>query len=410
MASYTPPSENLPIFDNSVFTTTTSSSGFTYDELLDLFLSYPVAQGEQTIASLISNTINTNLPTTAFNFLSSLTTGQLNIGTSSTGTIKIGANTGTSVHCGSIDCTGVNINNSVAPLIGNLGYGPSQTSGVMNIATGVRTTDGALNINNNASAVNTISMGAAGVTTNITGIGTIKANVFDVVSNATSTTLFGTTTTGSIDIGAAQTSGVLNIGTGVRLTTGSGGAINIGTNASASNVGPINIGSTNTPINFNNDIILTKNNYITTTASASSFTAPSGPLQVGCVVSGSSLSPTFPANDNVSSYGSIVLKAGTWVLTVNRQLNTIGGTSKVLFAFGDTLRNNVAVTAANDYLYGVGNAPVQTSGTGIGHFTSIASITAGGDVTVYFNLVPSYSTPTPGSTTANFRFVATRIA
>ena len=65
------------------------------------------------------------------------------------------------------------------------------------------------------------------------------------------------------------------------------------------------------------------------------------------------------------------------------------------------------VTAANDYIYGVGNAPLQTSGTGIGHFTSIASITAGGDVTVYFNMVFSYSTPTPGSTTTNFRFVAT---
>ena len=409
MASYTPPSEDLPIFDNSVFTTTTSSSGFTYDELLDLFLSYPVAQGEQTIASLISNTINTNLPTTAFNFLSSLTTGQLNIGTSSTGTIKIGANTGTSVHCGSIDCTGVNINNSVAPLIGNLGYGPSQTSGVMNIATGVRTTDGTLNINNNASSVNTISMGAVGVTTNITGIGTIKANVFDVVSDATSTTLFGTTTTGSIDIGAAQTTGVLNIGTGVRTTTAPGGAINIGTNASASNVGPINIGSTNTPINFNNDIILTKNNYITTTASASSFTAPSGPLQVGCVVSGSSISTAIPTSNQVTSLGSITLKAGSWVITVNRQVNTIGGTSKILFAFGSASRSNAVVDEATDYLYGVGMATLPLSGAGVSSFTSIASITTGGDVIVYFNFVPTY-TSAPASSTGNFRFVATRIA
>jgi hypothetical protein len=409
MASYTPPSENLPIFDNSVFTTTTSSSGFTYDELLDLFLSYPVAQGEQTIASLLSNEIDTNLPTTAFNFLSSLTSGQLNIGTSSTGTIKIGASTGTSVYCGSIDCTGENINNAVSSTGGNLGFGPSQTSGVMNIATGVRT--GALNINNNASSTNTISIGAAGVTTNIIGIGTIEANAFDVVSNATSPTLFSTTTTGTIDIAGAQTTGILNIGTAVRSTSGSGGAINIGTNASST--APINFGSASTALNFNNDIILTKNNYITTTASATAFTAPSAPLQVGCVVVGTAVSPapSMPASDRIASFGNITLKAGTWVITVNRQLNTIGGTTKILFSFGSVLRNTgSSPDAATDYLYGVGIAPLQLSGTGVSQFTGIASITGGGDVVVYFNIIPSWSTTSPGSTDSNFRFVATRIA
>jgi len=405
MASYTPPSENLPIFDNSVFTTTTSSSGFTYDELLDLFLSYPVAQGEQTIASLLSNAIDTNLPTTGFNFLSSLTSGQLNIGTSSTGTIKIGASTGTSIHCGSIDHQGVNINNAVSATGGNLGFGPAQTGGVMNIATGVRT--GALNINNNASSTNTITIGAVGVTTNITGIGTIEANAFDVVSDATSPTLFSTTTTGTIDIAGAQTTGILNIGTAVRTTSGSGGAINIGTNASAT--APINFGSATTPINFNNDITLTKNNYITTTASATSFTAPSSPLQVGCVVSGSSISTTVPTSNQVTSFGSITLKAGTWVITVNRQVNTIGGTSKILFAFGNTLRSNVAPDDATDYLYGVAMATLPISGAGVSSFTSIASITGGGDVTVYFNFIPTY-TSAPASSTGNFRFVATRIA
>ena len=351
MASYTSPSENLPIFDNSVFTTTTSSSGFTYDELLDLFLSYPVAQGEQTIASLISNEIDTNLPTTNFNFLDSITSGQVNI------------------------------------------------------ATGVRT--GALNINNNVSSSNTISIGNTLVTTNITGIGTIKANDFDVVSNSQNVGLFDTTTSGTIDIAVSQTTGILNIGTAVRTTTGSGGAINIGTNASST--APINFGSASTPINFNNDITLTKNNYITTTASATAFTAPSAPLQVGCVVTGSSISTSVPTTNQVTSFGSITLKAGTWVITVNRQVNTIGGTSKILFAFGSVSRSNAVVDESTDYLYGVSVVTLPLSGAGVTSFHTIASITGGGDVVVYFNFIPTYSSA-PASSTGNFRFVATRIA
>jgi len=232
MASYTPPSENLPIFDNSVFTTTTTSSGFTYDELLALFLSYPVAQGEQTIASLLSNSIDTNLPTTAFNFLSSITTGQINIGTGSTGTIKIGASTGTSVHCGSIDCTGTTINNASGPYVGALGFGTTQTTGIMSIASGVRTGTGALNINANASSNNTVNIGNTLVTTNVTGIGTIKANTFDVVNNSTDVSLFGTSTTGNIAIGGAQSSGTLSLG----VLAGRTGTVSIGNTSCATNL------------------------------------------------------------------------------------------------------------------------------------------------------------------------------
>lgn len=48
MASYLPPSENLPIFDNSVFTSITDEP-LTYDIAKKLFLTYPYAQGTENL-------------------------------------------------------------------------------------------------------------------------------------------------------------------------------------------------------------------------------------------------------------------------------------------------------------------------------------------------------------------------
>jgi len=64
MAVYTPPTESLPIFDNSVFP---SSSGtvLTIGTGQDYFLSYPIAQGQETITDLISTNItSTNVTST----------------------------------------------------------------------------------------------------------------------------------------------------------------------------------------------------------------------------------------------------------------------------------------------------------------------------------------------------------
>lgn len=81
MAVYTPPTETLPIFDSSVFPASinsalTPSTGQSY------FLSYPVAQGTQTI---------TNLKTTNVSSTPS-TTGDINIGVDQTsGILKLGS-------------------------------------------------------------------------------------------------------------------------------------------------------------------------------------------------------------------------------------------------------------------------------------------------------------------------------
>lgn len=322
MASYLPPTEELPIFDNQVFDSN-NSTALTYADAKKYFLTYPVAQGTSTITDLIATSIS---------YLSPLSGSFFNIGTNqvSGGTIRIGPTggaSGVSVHCGNIDFKNNTINNANNATGGDLSICNSQTSGILNIGTGARTIDGNINIG-----------------------------------------------------------------------TGSGATAN-----------KVNIGGAGTVTTFTNGLTLPVSKYITTTSSTTTVTAPSGPLQVGCVVSGSSINPaTMPTSDNVSSYGSIVLKAGTWVITATRQLNSTSGTTKLLFSFGDTLRANV-LASANDYLYGITSIPLSTAGVSFGSYTTIVSLTSGNDITIYLNITPTY-TSIPASSTANFKLTATRIA
>jgi hypothetical protein len=240
MASYTPPSENLPIFDNSVFTTTTSSSGgFTYDELVALFLTYPVAQGEQTIASLISNEIDTDLPTSTFNFLDSITTGTVNMFNSQstgilnignrvnrTGAINIGTNMQETITIGNtgglVNINGTGTIKASSFDTGSVGVGvslyTSTTTGSFTMLTGQ--TSGTINIATNGSRSGAINIGSASCTLNITGTGTLKANKFDATLEGTDVTICETTGSGDIDFASNQSGGPLRIGTKATRTGG----------------------------------------------------------------------------------------------------------------------------------------------------------------------------------------------
>jgi len=320
MASYLPPTEELPIFDNQVFDVA-NNSYLTFTEAKKYFVSFPIAQGTSTISDLIAGSIS---------YLSPESGSFFNIGTNqvSGGTIRLGPTgaSGVSVHAGNIDCYNNTINNATAPNTGNLTIGNSQTSGHLNLGTG---------------------------------------------------------TSRTID-------GVINIGTG------------------ASSVCPINIGSSSTPINFNNDITLTSSNYITTTASASTVTAPSYPLQVGCVHNYTNITSTIPTSDFITSLASVTLTAGTWLLTACRQYNNSANTTRLIYSFGTNLRSNFNTPAASDYTYGI--VSCFSSGTQqYASLTGIASITATGNTIVYLNILPTY-TSAPSSGTTNFIFTATRIA
>ena len=125
-----------------------------------------------------TTTLDTSTPASNFSLIPSLGAATtMGIGVAAptyvaTKTIQIGETTGTSVHAGGIDCTGVTINGAVSPAIGTLTIAGAQTTGTLVIGGGIRTTGGlggSIAIGANASNVAPISIGAVGNTTTING-------------------------------------------------------------------------------------------------------------------------------------------------------------------------------------------------------------------------------------------------
>ena len=178
------------ILFNPSFYTSSSSDYLTQTTAKKYFLSYPSAQGTETISNLISNAITYSSPTSGSFF-------EVGVNQVSGGTIRIGptgSSAGVSVHCGNVDFKNNTINNATAATTGDLSIASAQTQGVLNIATASRvkasgTTKGDINIGtgintlvsgtiypyinigNNPSTLNgtQISMGAVNTTTTING-------------------------------------------------------------------------------------------------------------------------------------------------------------------------------------------------------------------------------------------------
>ena len=151
------------------------------------------------------------------------------------------------------------INSSVASDTGDIFIGDLQTSGSLHIGAGSGSTrSGNIYIGTYTNNTNTVNIGPASgsSTTNIYGKGSIYGTKFDVHNNATDVTLFNTTYNGTVTIADSQFSGILNIGNGT--ARGSLGAINIG--SGAVNAVPITIGSSasNTKLNGTSVTIPTK--------------------------------------------------------------------------------------------------------------------------------------------------------
>jgi hypothetical protein len=226
-------------------------------------------------------------------------TGGISIGNGTQNNITVGNVT---IGNGNIQRSAVSDSLTIAPntTTGNLSLGVAQTTGTLDIGTGVRTTTGtisigtgsttsAINIGNKTATANTVTInsGSAGITLASTGTANaginVKGNAVDIATaggalslgttNATGGITIGNTTqnnitvgnvtigngtiqrsavndfltiapnttTGNLSLGVAQTSGILDIGTGARIGAGN---INIGT---ASESSAINIGNkTNT--------------------------------------------------------------------------------------------------------------------------------------------------------------------
>ena len=397
MASYLPPTETLPIFDNTVFDS--NNTTLTYTTAKKYFVTYPSAQGTSTITDFIAGTIS---------YLSPASGSFFNIGTNqvSGGTVRIGPTgvSGVSVHAGNIDCTNNQINNATDSALNNLSLGNLQTSGVLNIGTGSRVLSGnggAINIGTGSGAiVNPINIGGSGSSTNvggtltttglITGNGGIKTASVDTLTSG-----------GNLDIGNSQLGAAMSIG-----QNKTSGYIALGNNNNTNHSVIINPpalfhqGST-----FEQGITLSSGKYITTSHSGT-VTAPTS-SQVGGVVTGSDIaSPTFPSSGNITSWASISLPAGTWVITGTRRYDSSASSTRILWSLGTTLRNNAASPDTTDNTYGV-TSVVLNSLNNFVTITGTASLTV--DTTVYFNIYAQY-TVAPSISTVNSSLRAIRIA
>jgi len=397
MASYLPPTETLPIFDNTVFDS--NNTTLTYTTAKKYFVTYPLAQGTSTITDFIAGTIS---------YLSPASGSFFNIGINqvSGGTIRIGPTgvSGVSVHAGNIDCTNNTINNATDSALNNLSLGNLQTSGVLNIGTGSRVlsgSGGAINIGTGSGAiVNPINIGGSGSSTNVGG--TLNVTGLSTATGGIKTASVDTLTSGGyLDIGNSQLGASISIG-----QNKTSGYITLGNSANSGQQVIINApalyhqGST-----FEQGLTLSSGKYITTGHSGT-VTAPTS-SQVGGVVTGSDIaSQTFPSTGNITSWASISIPAGTWVITGTRRYDSSANSTRILWSLGTNLRNNAGSTSDSDNTYGVTSAVLNSTNnyvtlTGTGSFLS--------DTTVYFNIYAQY-TSAPSISTTGALLKAIRIA
>lgn len=241
MASYLPPTEELPIFDNQVFNIA-NNSYLTFTEAKKYFVSFPIAQGTATISDLIAGTIS---------YLSPASGSFFEIGTNqvSGGTIRIGPTgetSGVSVHCANLDFNSSNINNATSSTTGLIKLTNSQTTGALYIGGGSTTAartsgpiiigsdltaSGGINIgtgtNLTVPTVNTINIGSGTYGTNVLGTltstGLITGNNALTISSGNITATIGTiiapTIRNGANTGSISSGGTL---TGTSLVLGSG--------------------------------------------------------------------------------------------------------------------------------------------------------------------------------------------
>jgi hypothetical protein len=212
-----------------------------------------------------------------------------------------------------------------------------------------------------ASTSNTITIGSASATNqvNVGGV-LVGTNSINGGTGGTNFQLYHTTTTGSISLGDAQTSGVMNIGTGVRTTAGQ---INIGTGSGAVAV-PINIGGTGSVTTNNGTLtstgLITANGGLTMGGSTN-ITLGSGASapttgQLGNTVSTTGVNlynstgyskaicnATFNCFSANSGQG-ILLTPGSWMITYTIQCTTDSATLNWVYLFNTYLVSNTTTS------------------------------------------------------------------
>ena len=145
MASYQPPTENLPTFDVSVFSTV-ETAGLTIEEGNELYLRKTTPD---TASALI--TFDAGISTNTIRPETSTDTIQIGGGFANSGDVSV--NTGGQVLLTSTSDVSLNTD------LGDINIGPVQSSGTLNIGT-LANRVGAINIGTGAAATNAINIGS----------------------------------------------------------------------------------------------------------------------------------------------------------------------------------------------------------------------------------------------------------
>lgn len=97
MSAYNPPSEPLSTFNSGVFTETSGTSSLTRDQADQLYLQYPIGQGQETLPAL-STTGQVNVGTALSVGTTSQFTGDITLNGTSTQTISCSAPTALNIR------------------------------------------------------------------------------------------------------------------------------------------------------------------------------------------------------------------------------------------------------------------------------------------------------------------------
>ena len=323
MASYLPPSENLPVFDNSVFEATNGS---------------PTGAGTGNLTLAQANLLYlrknyADLCTQLETFNAGISTTFLTSSGNITGPIVTNSIT-------SLTDTTTNVFNNL-------------TTGVLNIATNARTGNvnfgtsqagGYFTMGNNANTQTSIYGGTVALLNNSSVTGSLY------VSNGLSSTSYDGLTSGSnVGIGSGQVTGTLNIGTsGARL-----GNINIGTGASSTN--NIYIGTSTTPTTIYGS--LTTNSI---SNASNSITGTYGSITQS--LNNYTIKGTYNLNlDQTSTFGSIVIGATNGNFSLGKSGVSANIQGNLNFNNNGTITSisSISSRAVQD----MGIADIQTTGT-----------------------------------------------
>jgi len=216
---------------NPDFYTSSSSTYITKISGKKYFLSYPKAQGDETINRIYTQNISSITPTEAFNFLDTQT-GNIYIGENTTGTsgqiIKIGASALTNTKIGDLSIIANSINNATNSGTRGVKIADAQTASGADLDLGAHVDrSGDINIGTgNTSATPNINIGAvigsirAGATISIGKLTTNAITIGHSTANITISSSTGSIKTPALSTGTFTASSSITANGGITIPSG----------------------------------------------------------------------------------------------------------------------------------------------------------------------------------------------